>query len=243
VDSKRSREKLCEKIRLLETQIKGALHEIKRTVLNWIANVGGASHGMIKAIIIGWECVIRIIIDESHETLTSFLNDENTGSTCFILRLLIKMTKHTSAKRYAVGQNNSGEYQNRDRATGQTEDGQSSKKGENENESEAAVPDKAAGTAHNGGKTYWYNFRNPPKEEEEPPDKRGAKKPREEDPKGPRGDEDEEAGRGEEANNQPNILADELEEEELDEDEISIRMDVHSRTKIMTMNVRSAVSD
>ena len=242
-DSKRSRKKLCEKIQLLETQIKGALHGIIRVVLNGIANVGGVIHGMIKAIIIGWKSVIRIIIDESYETLTSFLNDENTGSTCFILRLLIKMTKHTSAKRYAVGQNNSGEYQNRDRDAGQTEDGHSGKKGENENESETAEPDKAGGTAHNGGKTYWYNFRNPPKEEEEPPDERGVKKPREEDPKGPRGDEDEEAGRGEEANNQPNILADELDEEELDEDEISIRMDVHGRTKIMTMNVRSAVSD
>jgi hypothetical protein len=154
-DSKRSRKKLCEKIRLIETQIKGALHGIKRTVLNGIANVGGAIYGMIKAIINGWKCVIRIIIDESHETLTSFLYDENTGSTCFILRFLIKMTKHTSAKRYAVGQNNSGEDQNRDRDAGQTEDVHSGKKGENENESETAEPDKAGGTAHNGGKTYW----------------------------------------------------------------------------------------
>jgi hypothetical protein len=46
---------------------------------------------------------------------------------------------------------------------------------------------------------------------------------------------------GNQPENQPEMVPND--KEELDEDEISINMDVHCRTKIMTMNVRSAVSD
>ena len=89
-DSKRSRRILCEKMRLLEIQTKDALFGIVGAILKGIANIGGAIHGTTKALITGWRCVIGITINKFYETMTSFLSEENTGSTCFIFRLLIK---------------------------------------------------------------------------------------------------------------------------------------------------------
>jgi hypothetical protein len=96
---------------------------------------------------------------------------------------------------------------------------------ENEKETEK-TPD--------GGMAYWYDFNNPPKEKKGPPATEEAV--------------------GTQKTWVPNLNAEEFipenqpemipnDKEELDEDEISINMDVHCRTKIMTMNVRSAVSD
>jgi hypothetical protein len=205
-DSKRSQKKLCEKIQLLEMQTKGALHGIIGAILNGIANIGGAIHGTTKALTTGWRCVlgitinefyetmtsflseentgstcfifrllikayqianingaihkttkafiigwgfmIRVIINEVYETLTSLLNDESTGSTCFIFRLLIKMTIHTLARRYVVGSNNSGEYQNNYRA-----EGEPGEKHSNEDENGNKNENGAAGTDGGGKET------------------------------------------------------------------------------------------
>jgi hypothetical protein len=227
-DSKRSRKILCEKMRLLEMQTKDALLGIIGAILNGIANIGGAIHGTTKALTTGWRSVlgiamiefyetmtsflneentgstcfifrllirayrianingainettkaliicwwyvIRVIINEVYETLISLLNDESTESTCFIFRLLIKMTIHISARRYVVGDSNSGEYQSNHRAEKEpSEKHRNEDKNGNENENGAAETGggkKETERTPDGGMAYWYDFNNPPKEEE-----------------------------------------------------------------------------
>jgi hypothetical protein len=116
-----------------------------------IANINGAIHETTKAFIIGWGYVIRIIINEVYETLISLLNDESTGSTCFIFRLLIKMTIHTSARRYVVGNTNSGEYQSNHRAEGEPSEKHSNKdENGNGNENENGAAETGGGEKETG---------------------------------------------------------------------------------------------
>jgi hypothetical protein len=79
-DSKRSGRTLCEKMQLLEIQTMDALLGIVGATLNGIANIGGAIHGITKALITGWSSVLGMALIEFYENLSKSMSFKGCAS-------------------------------------------------------------------------------------------------------------------------------------------------------------------
>ena len=186
--------------------------------------------------------VVGAEINDLKDTLTSILNDESANyiAYCNILRVLIKITIHISLKKYAVER--SAEeyirlYQTSQNSFFPTPEGEHGAGDINENNNEVTngtESEKYLEKERPGGKSYFYSFDHPPEDDQKThetrPQGNRPLNPNAEDfiPNFPQTDTQETQLNG---------------EENLDEDEIFIEKNVHCRTKIMTINVRSAVSD
>ncbi len=181
-------------------------------------------------------------INDLKESLTSLLNDESANyiAYCNILKVLIKITIHISLKKYAVER--SAEeyirlYQTSQNSFFPTPEGEHGAGDINENNNEVTngtESEKYLEKERPGGKSYFYSFDHPPEDDQKThetrPQGNRPLNPNAEDfiPNFPQTDTQETQLNGDEI---------------LDEDEIFIEKNVHCRTKIMTINVRSAVSD
>jgi hypothetical protein len=201
-----------------------------------------ATNGTFKAITTLLGHAVGAAMNDLKESLTSLLNDESANyiAYCNILKILIKITIHISLKKYAVERNIREYirvYQTSQKAFFPTPEGEHENKDLNGNDDANGVGtgnEKYLDRARPGGKSYFYNLDNPPKDDEETNDTR---------PQGKRTlnpNAEEFIPSFIPENTQESQLKD---EENLDEDEIFIDSNVHCRTKIMTINVRSAVTD
>ena len=119
-------------------------------------------------------------MNDLKESLTSLLNDESANyiAYCNILKILIKITIHISLKKYAVERNIREYirvYQTSQKTFFPTPEGEHGNKNLNGNDNTNGVGagnEKYLDRARPGGKSYWFNLDNPPKDDEETNDTR-----------------------------------------------------------------------